>query len=98
MDKSEPAAERCGVPQELALREAGVWQVQDGHLHVNMGGQTLPAPTSKCRLAPKIATDCPKRMHRQCQPAELALRGKRLLLKLGWKEKEGMELCLYRQG
>lgn len=48
MDKSEPAAERCGVPQELALREAGVQQVQDGHLHVDMGGQTLPAPTSKC--------------------------------------------------
>lgn len=46
MDKSELAAERCGVPQVLAPQKTRVQQVWDGHLCVNMGHQAVPAPTS----------------------------------------------------
>lgn len=48
MDKSELAAERCGVPQVLASQKATVQQVWDGHLWVNMGHQAVPTPSSKC--------------------------------------------------
>lgn len=87
MNKSELAAECCGVPQVLASQKARVQKVWDGHLCVNMGLQAVLVPAYKFELSKKKSAECPERMCRQCQPVDLVLRGKQLLLELGWKKR-----------